>query len=185
MAAPNILDELVKLAQKAAKPGPLARLLNKDSNLSKTLSELLKVTPETKVQPQHKEQPAAQAAEEQEQQEEQAVDPVPPAEPEIPAPVKPVSKPAVKSAAAGNNHVVSGILGVLNRLTSLPFAELARENIGKNVLITTTQEIVEGVVEEVGSGYAVLTEPGGDSVIVNFKNTQAFQPAAPAEEEAE
>jgi hypothetical protein len=80
-------------------------------------------------------------------------------------------------ASSSRSSIINGVLSALGRVTSSPFAEIARENMGNNVLITTSQEILEGVVAEVGHWYVVLTEDGGSSVTVNLHNVQAFQPS--------
>ncbi|NUU63863.1 hypothetical protein [Paenibacillus agri] len=161
MAAQFKLEDLTGLIEKVARPGLLSQLLGKDNVVPKSIADFLKTGSD---------QPAQTASE--------------------PASADSASgTSSAKASSAGTpsarSNVIGGILGVLGRISVVPFVELARENIGNNVLITTNREIVEGIVTEVGSGYAALTEEGGASVIVNFRNTLAFQPSIPAEVEAE
>lgn len=81
------------------------------------------------------------------------------------------------------NSIISWILDILGGVIQSPFAQLARLNFGRNVLVTTTAGTVEGVVAEVGSWYVVLNEAQGSTVIVNLLNTTAFQPNEPGVDE--
>ncbi|MFF2910152.1 hypothetical protein [Paenibacillus sp. NPDC057934] len=160
MAAQFKLESLTGLIEKVARPGRLTQLLGKDYAVPKSIADFTKTGSD---------EPAQTASEPA------SVD----STSDVPSAKAPSETPSTRS------NVTSGILGALERITASPFAELARKNIGNNVLITTNREIVEGIVTEVSGGYAVLTVEGGASVIVNFRNTQAFQPSVPAGVEAE
>ncbi|MFC3749131.1 hypothetical protein [Paenibacillus sp. GCM10012306] len=185
MAAQFKLEDLTGLIEKVARPGLLAQLLGKDNAVPKSIVDFLKTSSDqltpTAGEPvsAHSKAsvPSTKAASAQSKA---SVPSTKAASTHLTA-----SVPSAKGQSSARSNVIGGILGALGRITAVPFAELARENIGNNVLITTNREIVEGIVAEAGSGYAVLTEEGGASVIVNFKNILAFQPSILAEVEAE
>ncbi|MFF2018536.1 hypothetical protein [Paenibacillus sp. NPDC058177] len=166
MAAQFKLEDLTGLIEKVVRPGLLPQLLGKDNVVPKSIADFLKTGSD---------QPTQTASE--------------PASADSTSGTSSAKASSTKASStrtpSARSNVIGGILGALGRISAVPFVELARENIGNNVLITTNREIIEGIVTEVGGGYAALTEEGGASVIVNFRNTLAFQPSIPAEVEAE
>ncbi|MFE4710366.1 hypothetical protein ACFRAM_05775 [Paenibacillus sp. NPDC056722] len=171
MAAQFKLEDLTGLIEKVVRPGLLPQLLGKDNVVPKSIADFLKTGSDQPTQT--------------------ASDPASADSTSGTSSAKASSTKASSTTAtstrtpSARSNVIGGILGALGRISAVPFVELARENIGNNVLITTNREIIEGIVTEVGGGYAALTEEGGASVIVNFRNTLAFQPSIPAEVEAE
>ncbi|OBZ12017.1 hypothetical protein A8L34_17045 [Bacillus sp. FJAT-27264] len=161
MTAQFKLESLTGLIEKVARRGRLTQLLGKDNVVPKSIEDFLKTSSEQPTQTAGEPSSAHSTA----------------------------SVPSAKASSTGTpsarSNVIGGILGALGRISAVPFVELVRENIGSNVLVTTNREIVEGIVTEVGAGYAVLTEAEGATVVVNFRNTLAFQPSNPAEVEAE
>lgn len=63
-----------------------------------------------------------------------------------------------------------------------PFAEIVRRSLGRRLQVTTTAGTVEGIVAEAEAGCAVLAEPQGTTVTVNYRQTVAIQPDLTEEE---